>query len=410
MNPQWLQKKPVKIIASVLLAFFLLYRAGLFYFAAFNGFAWDYSINWVAALGMREGLSLYDQQAMQQLAVSRIDDGMKALFGGWFTSFVGLPTTAMLHVPLTVLPYETSVLVYRLVSLLAMLAAIAIAGLALPVSLRVRAWVAGIVCLLTWQAFAFSLKLGQVDAWVMLSLAAALLAVNRQCWRLAGMALGVATLLKISPGWLLLYCLLKRQWSVVLAGAGCIATGLLLSTWPRHGQDLLQFFTVVMPALGDSPLHAQNQALGAYLARLTTDGAHLLSFAVGTGYWKLVGVAVAGALLVALSACTGKNTVKVDELATVILLALLAGPLTWDHYLAWAVMPVMLLAARLSFAHALLLCGVLLPMVFPVPYLSADVIAEQWSWRVLTGLQALSILVLAVWMVARSRQSSARCE
>jgi hypothetical protein len=402
---QWFRKTPVKICASLLLAFFLFWRLGNFYLQAFHGLAWDYSINWIAALGIREGLSLYDHPALQELAVSRIDSGMKILFGGRFTSFIGLPSTAILHLPFTWLPYETSVLVYRVTSLLAMIGAIAIAGLALPVSLRVRAWWAGLLCLLTWNAFPLSIKLGQVDAWVLLSLAGAVLAVSRGWWRCAGVAMGVAALLKISPVWLLFYCLLKRQWTVLLASAACIASGLLVSAWPQHGQDLVQFFVEVLPSLGDSPLHVQNQALGAFLARLTTGDVQLLSFVAGTGYWKMVGAGVAAVLLLSLSAGRQKNTAIAEELAAVILLALLAGPLTWDHYLAWAIIPVMLLAARLSLVHALLLCGVLLPLMFPVPYLSADVIAEHGSWRWLTGLQVVSVLALAVWMVSRCRKA-----
>ncbi len=69
---RFFEKSPVKIIAGMLLAFFMVYLAALFWLRAFHGFAWDYSINWTAAMALREGLSLYDGAALHQLAVSQI--------------------------------------------------------------------------------------------------------------------------------------------------------------------------------------------------------------------------------------------------------------------------------------------------------------------------------------------------
>lgn len=401
-SPGWLDKPAVKISASLLLAFFLLYRAALFYVQAFHGFAWDYSINWTAALALREGLSLYDRPALQQLAITHIDSGMRGLFGGRFTSFIGLPTTAIAHLPFTWLTFDVSVQCYRVLSLLAMLLAIGIAGLLVPVARRWRAWLVGLLCLLTWHAFTFSLQLGQVDGWVLLSLATALLAVSRQRWVLAGAAIGIAALLKISPLWLLAYCLLQRRWRVLAGAALAIGAGLLLSLCSQHGEDLWQFFTTVLPSLGDSPLHVQNQSLGAWLARLATDDVQLRSFAAGVGGWKLVGAAVAGALLLLLHQ-RGGNSEPAAGLAAVILLALLAGPLTWDHYLLWAIVPVMLCSAQLSWRGLCLLLLLLLPLAWPVPYPTADVVVTQPAWRLATGLQVASILLLACWMVWQQR-------
>ncbi|HSC74964.1 MAG TPA: glycosyltransferase family 87 protein [Pseudomonadales bacterium] len=402
-------EKAVKIVASIMLAFFMLYQAAVFWTKAFHGFAWDYSINWTAAMALREGLSLYDRVALQQIAISHIGNNAHALFNGRFTSFIGLPTTAISHLPFAFLPYETSVLCYRSLALCAMLLAVFLTGLTLQSEQRWRAWLAGILCLLLWNAFSFSLHLGQVDAWVILSLAIAVFSVSRARWKLAGVAIAVAVLLKISPIWLLFFCLLKRQWSVVFVASICLAMGLLLSCLPQHGADIWQFLTVVLPSLGDSPLHVQNQSLGAFLARLATPDTQLLSFTAGIGIWKIVGTGITAILLLVLYRSTRSTALQAEELAAVILLALLAGPLTWDHYLSWAVIPVMLLAARLSPERILLLFLLLVPLVFPVPYLKADIIASNAWWRVLTGVQISAVLLVAVWAInccgTRSRQA-----
>lgn len=401
---EWQQKKSVRIFASILLAFFFLYRAVDFYLKAFHGFAWDYSINWTAALGLLEGLSVYDRQALQQLAVLHIDHGMQTLFTGRFTSFIGLPTTAILHIPFTMLSFEISVQVYRILSLVAMCLSIIVTGLAVPRSMRGRAWLVGLACLLCWNAFSFSLRLGQVDAWVLLCLAVSVLAVSRRWHLAAGVAMGVAALLKISPGWLLLYGLIKRQWLVVVGAAVSLLLGLALSAFPRRGLELVEFFTAVLPVLGDSPLHIQNQSLGAFLARLTTDDVQLTTFIAGTGHWKSVGVIASALLLFSLYRRTDKGAVTAHELAAIIPVALLAGPLTWDHYLCWAVIPVMLLATRVSIRGLCCLAVLLLPLAFPVVYPGAGAIAEHAWYRTFTGLQSISMIFLSLWMILVSGQ------
>jgi hypothetical protein len=404
-RPGWLDHPVCRTSASLLLAFFLLFAGARFYLKAFHGFAWDFSINWTAALGLREGLSLYDRPALQQLAVAQIDSGMSRLFAGRFTSFIGLPTTAIVHLPFTVLPFEAGVLCYRLLALVAMVVAIALAGLAVPLPQRRQAWLAGAVCLLSWHAFPFSLQLGQVDAWLMLALAAAVLAAAREHWLACGVAIGVAVLLKVSPGWLLLYCLLQRRWLALAGAALVIGAGLLVSLASQHGRDLWQFFTAVLPSLGDSPLHAQNQSLGAFLARLSTEDVQLLSFAAGIGHWKSVAALLAAGLLWLSHRRAGSTA---EGLAVAILCALLAGPLTWDHYLSWAVIPVMVLAARLHWPGLLALALLLLPLAFPVPYLQADVIAANGAWRLATGLQPLALLVLVGWCNMARQPTQAR--
>lgn len=402
-KPGLFKKKPVQIIAGFMLAFFLLYFGLQFYLKAFLGFAWDYSVNWTAALALREGVSLYDHAALQQLAISHIDGHARNLFSGRFTSFVGLPTTAILHLPFSYIPYGASVLCYRLSAVFALLLAILVTGFALPKPLRLRAWLVGVLCLLSWNAFAFSVQLGQVDAWVILSLAAAVFAVSRAWWKRAGIAIGIAVLLKISPGWLLLYCLLKRQWSILFVAFATISVGLLLSCLPQHGADLWRFFTVVLPSLGDSPLHVQNQALGAFLARLTTPDTLLLSFSVSIGAWKIVGAAVAALLLLMLHHVTRRTTMQAMDFSAIIMLALLAGPLTWDHYLSWAIIPVIVLSTTQSGSGLILLAIVLSPLFFPVQYLQADIIATSWWWRVVTGLQIITVLILVSWVIKALR-------
>jgi hypothetical protein len=203
---------------------------------------------------------------------------------------------------------------------------------------------------------------------------------------------------------------LKRQWQIVIPAIACVVVGILLSCLPQQGEDIRQFFTVVLPSLGDSPLHVQNQSLGAFLARLFAPASVQPSFAVGIGIWKIVGAGIVLLLLLVLYRTTHDALLRAEDVAVVILLALLAGPLTWDHYIAWAIIPVMLLSARLSPGGIVVLLVLLLPLVFPVQYPKVDVIAASGDWRLLTGIQTGVLLLVTLWMIrchgfVRNRQA-----
>ena len=407
MKPSvWDRRRTFTVVFFTLLFLFALTRLDHFYNQSFSGFAWDFAINRTAAQGLLEGISPYDRAALHQLAVEQITDNNSAkLFNGRFTSFVGLPSTAFFHIPFAALSFENSVLWYRGSALLAMLLSVFLVGCAVPQAQRVVAWLTGVSCLLWWHAVSFSLRLGQVDAWVMLSLAATVFALSREKWAWAGLALSFAVLLKISPAWLLVYFACKKQWRL-LFGTAWVVVGLGLSELPSHGRDLYQFFTVVLPSLGDSPIHPQNQALGAALARLFSADNMPWSFALGIGAWKWAGVALAASLL--LLRCVRERAeprVSLEGVGVAILCALIAGPLSWDDYLEWGIIPVMLLVARLHGWQYLLLLAVLSPMYFAVPYPNADTVAAHAEWRVLVMVQVAAMVVVAAWLAMKTKTS-----
>jgi hypothetical protein len=394
-----MNRKHIDIVASLLLAIFLAISAVHFVNKAFNFRPWDYSINWTAAMALRANVPLYNKAALHAIAAENIDVNIRGIFTGPYNSFIGLPTTAMLHLPFTFLSFENSVQVYRVFCLAAMLLSLFLVGLCVQKHLRVRAWLVGLLCLLCWEAPVFSLQLGQVDVWVILALAVSLFSIHRERWVLAGAGIGIATLLKLSPGLLLLYCVLQRRWIVGMSAAIVFLVGIVMSAVPDGGANLIQYWHGVLPGLGDSTRQIQNQALGAFFARLFEPDNNLMSFANATGVWKYAGIGVSLSLLGMLYFRNRSVNLNASDVSLVIFLALLAGPLSWDHYLSWAMLPVMLLATRLSPKQLLLLALLLLPMVFPVYYVKPEQVAANDWWRCITGVQTLSIFLIAVWAV-----------
>ena len=97
-----------------------------------------------------------------------------------------------------------------------------------------------------------------------------------------------------------------------------------------------------------------------------------------------------------------------------IVVALLCGPLTWVHYLSWAVLVLMLLAdpGRYDFeqvesrvALAIALAGTAL-MAFPLRFPSADQVAQRWLYRPYSGTGTVGLVLYAlaaVLLLARGR-------
>ena len=77
--------------------------------------------------------------------------------------------------------------------------------------------------------------------------------------------------------------------------------------------------------------------------RLTTQ-ADDLSSRIGPGSWYLVAYLLWAVALFGLWRARRGRSLDPLELGVLVLVLLLAGPLSWDHYFVWAVLPIVLLA------------------------------------------------------------------
>lgn len=387
------------------LGLLFLYSFAHFVFKAFGGFAWDFTINWTAALALHQNIPLYDAPALQTLAVTHIDGGMRQLFNGPFQRYISLPTTAMLLQPFRELPFELAVPLYRSVMVLALvtgtwLAARSHHNTATPLF----SLLASLTLLALWQPAITSVQLGQMDGWIVLALGISLWATARNTPWLAGIGIGMAALLKISPAVLLCHCLLRRQWSTVLTGTVTILAGLFLCTLPPSGSDLATFVSQVMPALQQGTAHIQNQSLGAALARLAADSDAVMAFSSTAGLWQWAGLLPAALVLPWLAWTRRALPLHPQELGCCILLALLAGPISWDHYTSWALLPATLL---LTSSHTRWLA---LPASLPFLFTLSTTTSSDTAW--LTGwlysnayaIGCLLLLLPCLWQLLRQYQ------
>jgi Glycosyltransferase family 87 len=380
-----------------------------------KNFAWDFAINWTATKGLESGFSLYDRPNLRSLGQSLIGPDMNSSFSDIFNSYIGLPTTALLFIPFSFWAFPISLAVYRSFSFMAFVLAIYFAGLSLPADNRKLGWVLGLVALFISDAVVISLQLGQVDAWVTLALAIGLWLASKDKWGWAGVGIGIATLLKISPGFIIVYCVLRRKFSTAITACVTIGVGLILAMLIGKPSDLGRFALEVLPSLSSASLHTQNQSLIAWLARIFLAETNFLVYSNGIGIFRILSIPLAGGLMLALWVGLRKRALNYFELGLLIIICLLIGPITWDHYTAWAIITIVGVAdaklwtawqgkQRLELFAILGMSLILLNM--PILYFLPATIASQWTLRLATGTKTLGLIILLGVETALLIQSS----
>lgn len=229
-----------------------------------------------------------------------------------------------------------------------------------------------------WYPFHNELALGQLSTTVLVLLCGAWVALRGNRKGLAGALLGLAILIKPVPWPLLLVLLVRREWRALGGAVGAMVGGGLL-TVAAVGLDRILTYQSGLRVYGE--LHraeAQNMSLwtvgwrvfhGTQSTILNGISAPpLADFEAGA---RLLSPALPALLL--LGAClAARRQMRLDlALGMMLCASLLINPISWDHYLVLAALPIALLvgcAARreLSRGAVSLALVAALPLFIPV--------------------------------------------
>jgi hypothetical protein len=377
----------------------------------------DFDLNFVAAHRLVDGAPLYDRPASRAEAIRLVGPEMASTNREPFYSFIGPPTTALVYAPFVGLDAGDAIDVWRVLSALLMVGAIALAAGALPRGSRLPAASIGVGALLLSSPVARSIGNGQVDGIVMVGIALGFWAAARERWGLAGVGLGAAAVLKISPVLLVVYLVARGK---IRAGVAAAATaaGLVVAAglFGRPG-EIFTWARDVVPDVARASTNVENVSVPAWFARMLSTSNDLLSHTPILQQWRALGVGAAVALLAGVWWRRRADAVVPLELAVVVLVALLAGPLTWDHYASWAVLAIVVLAdasrwsqwsvrqrwvAGITGAVGLLLLRV------GTQYVSPERVASHPLWKVASGAKTCGLLVilgLALWALLSAPSS-----
>jgi alpha-1,2-mannosyltransferase len=257
-------------------------------------------------------------------------------------AYIYPPVFAVLIAPLTWLPRMVAGWTW----LLAMQAAL---GLSLMVAFRAwgPAWTARwVAAVLTFSFFPLHVDVtqGQTNLPVLALLVLGVVGILRGQHR-AGVWLGVAAAIKISPLLLLGWLLFERRWrAAAFLGVGFAgATG--LGALVRPG-DTVTFFGQVLPALARGTAYYSNQSLAGVLGRLLTANPYTNPWLVVP--WESVLALAAGLALLGWWAFTARQfDPSAAAFAFLPLLPLLSS-VTWEHHLVVLLPVIWLSVVRLA--------------------------------------------------------------
>jgi hypothetical protein len=292
------------------------------------------------------------------------------------------PTFIPLVLPFGLLPVDAAVWAWTVLLLVAFGVAVA----AMPVSTRTRWWIV-LVAGLSWP-FVHNIKLGQVGPLLLL------LFVVAWRWRdrpvVVGIAAGLGAAIKVQPGLLLVWALLRRWWGAVVAG-GLTILALAVLALVLTGTGAWADFVALATRVADPIATPQNATPGA------------VAWQLGASRQLAEAIQVATTIAVAIVFVGAAIWLPVEaSLMVAVIATQLVSPILWDHYAIVLLMPVAWLADRghrwallIPLATPVFLVGLTPYVVYPIVFgvaLAAVVVEGYRSQPVLghrrTGMAA----------------------
>lgn len=250
---------------------------------------------------------------------------------GSLYGFTYPPFAALLMWPMTILPL-------RLVMVVAAAATVASTGLVVwwlagPMIRRAPgpAWFgfgAALCFAVSFEPVRETLTFGQVNTLLLALVAGDLLFGVARGRRWAGIGIGLATAIKLTPGVFIIYLLVTRRWraagmAIGAAAAATIVSGALATDQSREFWTSALWDTDRVGVLS----YVSNQSLRGFLARLPIDPVAAKVWVVGVvillaaWVWRVRAAAAAGD--------------EVGALALTGVLGCLISPVSWVHHCVW---------------------------------------------------------------------------
>jgi hypothetical protein len=380
----------------------------------------DLAINYSAATVLRSGGFLYDVEALRTAHAAHIGPP-GSLYTVLFLSYNNTPATALLFWPLTFLAFPAAQTVFVLVN-----NALYLLGIGLTLYM-LRAGPVEVILSVTFCMLLFfyavrqTFGLGQMNGVLvgLMAVSLALALTQHDMWSSGFIAL--AAVLKISPIVLLGFFIAQRRWRALL-GAGLMGLGVLSAMVIFTGWDEVTYFvTQVLPAVGRGSAAFPNQSLLGALYRFSVPLVVIQSSdAIGDypairAVWLVsaIGVLALTWWLTARAQLTERSQAAVG-LSVFIVAGLLASGLTWDHYLLWLALPVIVLIVDWFQERWLKAIGFWAMLLIALGAISVPIPLQEALYRSIgplgSALSTVGLVLLWILMLWRLRLLQRRQE
>lgn len=359
----------------------------------------DFFQEWASARNYFAGLPIYTPQ---RLTVSRYL-GIQVPTDGFFIEINAHPPTSVLFcLPFGAFNFNSAFLLWNWLSLAAVVASVWLVLRGAGLRMDRWSWLP-MLTLLASNVLLQHLAYGQLTAWLLLLITGAWIADRRGRPALAGALLATATAIKLFPGFLFLYFLLKGKWRALVAGTITFALLTALTALVFGPQTFVSYVTDSLPELSKYRAYWGNMSLHGFWLRLfdgtaTHSTPLVTSESLARAAWFL---SIAGVIAGLGWLTRSSRRRETDDLVfgLYLLAMLLVSPVTWDHYLILLAQPIALVASRLTQANALrggfrFVLGLLWvnPFFFWAIFLGANL--TNWSTLVASPKQNLLVVSL----------------
>ncbi|MGB3905270.1 MAG: glycosyltransferase family 87 protein [Anaerolineae bacterium] len=312
---------------------------GLWRFASVAELSWmgvapDLANNYTGAVVLRSGGMIYDTDL--------------PLFVGYDNP----PLTAILTMPLTLFDLQTAIRLFLSLNVLLLIASLALVFVTnRDYLLRYPYWLISLALVLNLDPVLDSVLLGQLDLLILFLIVAAYWGYRSGREVVAGASLGLAAMIKISPGLLILYFLFKRRFRVVASAFATVALIGSLSLLVAGPNTHRQFITDILPTLLAGSAQMENQSLNGFFNRLFLEASFLTDLAevpplpqvrILTLLTSVLLIAIVALLLRKRPVTESELGFDVEYSLVVILLPLISS-IAWHHYMTWCVLPLLVL-------------------------------------------------------------------
>jgi alpha-1,2-mannosyltransferase len=255
----------------------------------------------------------------------------------------------LLALPVAHLDYPEAFLLWSLVSLAALVVAWWL--MARQFAVRIPGWslVPLIALVSVWYPFRQQMIQGQINLLLLFMLIATWTAHRTGWYRTAGAVLGTATAVKLFPGLLFVYFVLRRQWLVAVSAAASLTAITFVSVLVFGSQTYVDYVTDVLPGSEQWQSHWHNTSLMALWTKLFDPGP---AGGAIVPVWRSSALARVGGLLscAVVVAVLMRAILRAEMRAALdqtfgmtITAMLLVSPITWSQNLVLLVFPIALL-------------------------------------------------------------------
>jgi hypothetical protein len=320
------------------------------------GLVIDFFQEWASARNYLEGLPVYTDQRVTiplYLGKKELDAHDRSIEVNAHP-----PAAILLALPLARLPYRDAALVWNLSSLGMLLVSLYLVAKGLRIPFSIWSVFPLATLLLSCTPLLMQQRLGQLNLVILLLVTGAWAADRSGRPLLAGTCLGIVMAIKIFPGFLFLYFIIRRRWRTVFAGAVSL---LLLTgfTAALFGPEAYRYyFLAVLPRVAKFRGLWANASLVGFWVKLFDPPSE---YPRVVPIWHSPAMARTG-ILVSCSAILAvlawivrrsKSLIEKDlAFGLAVTAMLLVSPITWDHYLLLLLAPIAVTWVRLPRSDA----------------------------------------------------------